>query len=410
MLTKLTLININSYSDLQQRLDSLNPHDTLSLPLSSPLEIPKHISTLQHPGPVTSSDNHSPTLASKLKRLSITTDLANIGIPGDTHRVASSPGHSPFFNTTVSYKKPGDEAMHTANAGKLFTLPPPCDERTLNRHTNDHGNLTTSNTVAMTTPMPTEPTVPVPLSPPTTAEGLSNGVTESQTTAAGSDSLAYHHKVMKTPSLQNGSSTDSTDDSAEVDPIQASEKSVGDDCTILTSGGLKPAGCSKGIEKQKRQRCEHCVQYKEETSHLKKELHKLQRTLSSEREQSNAQVDNFREEIYRIEQQAKYEIGLSQICMCDAELRHQHAARIIQKLQRELQLMEKERDSFKNAYDSCLERCQMLKADLQRVDSMQCPEYDKQYDNTTTPDSIPHDPNNYYSVHAQLHSQMYGRL
>lgn len=375
----------------------LNPHDTSSLPLSSPLETPKHISTLQHPGPVASSDNHSPSLAGKFKHLSITTDPANIRTPGDTHTVASSPGYSQVFNATVSCTKPGDEAMHTvllastANAGKLFTLPPPCDERTLNGYTDDHGNLTTNNTVTMTTPMPTEPTVSVPPSPPTiTAEGLSNGVTESQTIAAGSDSLAYHHNVMKSPSLQSGSSIDSTDDSAEVDPIQASEKSEGSSCTMLTSGSLKPAGCSKGIEKQKRKRCERCVQYKEETSHLKKELHKFQRMLSSEREQNNAQVDSFREEIYHIEQQAKYEIGLSQSRMCDAELRHQQAARIIQKLQRELQLVEKERDTLKNAYDLCSERCQMLKADLHRVDSMQCPEYSnyEQYNNTITPDSI----------------------
>jgi hypothetical protein len=214
---------------------------------------------------------------------------------------------------------------------------------------------------------------------------------------------------MRTPSLQSDSSIDSTDDSAEVDPIQASEKSGGDDYTVITGGGLKPAGCSKGVEKQKRQRCERCVQYKEETSNLKKELHKLQRTLSSEREQSNAQVDRFREEIYQVEQEAKYEISQSQIRMRDAELRHQNAARIIQKLQRELQLVENERDSLKSTYDSCWERCQMLTAELKTVNSMQCPEYYEQYDNTVTPDPISHHPND-YSIHTHVGSQRYGRL
>lgn len=426
--------NYYFYSDLQQRLDLSKIQDR---PLS--IEAPKHINTHQYPVPVTSSDNHSPpSIASKLKRLSITTDPTNIGTAGDTHMVFQA---------------------SSANTGKLFTLPPPTDENTTthflftqrtgstcysdaeyhlpngtleqlhgvctptqgNRNTGPSGNTSqlhlnrtsldkctdghenlTSNT-AITTPMPTEPTM-VPPNPPTAAglikDNGSNGVKESQTTIPGSDSLTYDHNVMRTPSLQSGSSIDSTDDSAEVDPIQASED---DHYAMITSGGIKPASCSKGVEKQKRQRCKHCVKYKEETNVLKVELNKLQRTLSREREQSNAQVASLREEIYHVEQHANYEITQCQIYVHNAEVRHQDAARTIQRLQRELQLVGKERDSIKNAYDSCLERCHMLEAELQRVDSMQCPEHHEQYDNTIAPNPISQQPN-YYSVHTPRQS------
>ena len=431
---------------------------------------------------MTSSDNPSPSVTSRLQHLSITTDPATTGIAGDPHTVASSPGHTQFFNATQG--KPGNEATRTvfhsssANTGQLFTLPPPVDDNTTthfsqgtgsfryteypqpnsmvleqihaqsvctptqgsistepsgstshlhlnktqthDKPTDGHGNVTASsnNNMAMSTSMrmPTERTIPVSPNPPTASawlikEGGSNGpgVSESQTTAPGSDSLVYDHSVMRSPSLRSESSIESTDDSAEVDPIQASEQSEGAMFTI-TSGGLKPASCSKsGGGKRKRQRCEHCVKYKKESNDLKKELVELQRTLSREREQSNVQVAGFREEIYRVEQQANYEIAQCQIHIVrDAELRHHDASRIIQKLQRELQLVEKERDGFKNAYDSCLERCQMLQAELQRVDSMQCPDYCyEQYDNAIAP--YPHNFNN-YSAHTQEDSQVYGRL
>ena len=435
------------YSDLQQRLDLSNIQDR-PLPSSSPIELPKYTNTLQYPAPVTSSDDHSPSVVSRLKRLSLATDPANVGSAGDTHT---------DFCTT------------SGNNGKLFTLPPPSDENTtthdnqrtgsrcyndteyplpkgtleqlndvctptedsrntepisgnilqphlnrttLGKHTDSHGNSTSSNITPMTTSMPSEPTKVSP-NPPTAAGSIkdngSNGVTESQTKVPGSDSLTYNHNVIRTPSLQSGSSIDSTDDSAEVDPIQVSELSEGDHYAMITSGGIKPASCSKGVEKQKRQRCKHCVKYKEETNVLKVELNKLQQTLSREREQSNAQVASFREEIYHVEQHANYEITQCQIYIHNAELRHEDAARTIQKLQRELQLVKKERDSIKNAYDLCSERCQMLEAELQRVDSMQCPQDYELYDNTIAPNPISQQPN-YYSVHTQQDSQVYGIL
>ena len=406
---------------------------------------------------MTSSGGHIPTITTKIKDLSITTDPANTETAGDTQCTAE------FL------PKPGEEAIHkvyqasSANTGKLFALPPPSNEdgtthfsqRTGSRYYNEaasqypppngtvlqqlhgvcaptqgsrntkpsentsqsrrldkpigiHGNLNPGGIAMMTTQMTTEPTASLHTNPPIAAvvlieENGSNGVTESQTTAPGSDSITFHHSIMRTPSLQSGSSIDSTDDSAEVDPIQASEQSTvtSNHQAMITNGGLKPAACSKPSgEKQKRQRCKHCVKYREESDSLKKEVAKFERTLSREREQSNAQVASLREEIYHVEQQAKHVITqIEYHIMHDAELRHQSAARTIQRLQRELQLVQRERDSFKNAYDSCLERCQMLSTELQRVDSMQCPEY--------AMDPNPASNHNYNSMHTQEDGQIH---
>ena len=429
----ITLCYYSFYSDLQQRLDLSNIQDK-PLPSSSPIEAPNYIHALQYP--VISSDPHSHSIASKLKRLSITPDPPNIVTARDTHTV-----------------------FHASSANdKLFTLPPPSDENAIShfsqrngsspptndvseklhsvctptqgsRNTEPSGNITQSHpkptnkrpdghkastgidiaTTTLPTSAPMEPS-PNPSPVPEVIKNEGSGVTESQTTAPGSDSLSYHHNFMRNPSLQSGSSIDSTDDSAEVDPVQVSEQQEGE-CyhSVIINGGLKPAGCSKGIEKQKRQRCRHCVKHKEESNKLKEELNKVQRTLSREREQSSAQAANFREELYLVEQHANYEISQCQTYAHNVELRHQDAAITIHRLRLELQQVERERDNIKNAYDSCLERCQVLKAELQRVDSMQCPEYYEQYDNTIAPNPMSYQPSD-YSAHTQLNRQVYGTL
>ena len=51
----------------------------------------------------------------------------------------------------------------------------------------------------------------------------------------------------------------------------------------------------------------------------------------------------------------------------------------------------------------------MLKAELQRVDSMQCPEYYEQCDNNIAPNPMSYLPSG-YSAHTQLNKQVYGTL
>lgn len=197
-----------------------------------------------------------------------------------------------------------------------------------------------------------------------------SAVFESQTTEPGSNTLSYrqmsrHSSVLSTSSDE---SIESLCNSPEVDPIQASEQSPGE-CHPLVSGGggLMPAGCRSQTtnEKRKQQRCKQCTKLKKESNALAEKLNKVQRTLSMEREQSTHQVSDLKTQLCYVEHTfTQYKR--------DSEQRHKHVGRTIQRLQRELGQIEIEKASLKSAYDACLSRCEMLKIELQRAESLQC--------------------------------------
>ena len=117
-------------------------------------------------------------------------------------------------------------------------------------------------------------------------------------------------------------------------------------------------------------------------------MNKVQRTLSIERDQSNKQVNDLKEQIYIAQQN---ETGLVHY-IHNIEQRHLDAERTIQKLRRELQLLEAEKFHLKKAYDVCLARCDTMKAELERADSLQCPDYEDYYvpSSNQNPMAMPH--------------------
>ena len=202
-----------------------------------------------------------------------------------------------------------------------------------------------------------------------------SGVTESQTTELGSNLLSYH-RISRAPSLHSSSSVESDSssmcDSLEVDPIQASEDQPSRDQPWVSGGGIRPGGCSNsGPQKPNRQRCKRCTKLKKESNALREELIKVKQTLSMEREQNSMQVNDFKQQLFIAEQNAT---GYTNY-INNVELRHQRAENMIQKLQREIQLLEAEKSHLKRSYDLSLSRCEMYQAELRRADSLQCPEF-----------------------------------
>ena len=356
---------------------------------------------IQHPPPLASSDHHTYSIADTLAQLSIT-GSAKIGTNSNAHTLFHASADDKLFmlqppsgertmthvgeRTSRTGSKNNGVSTSSKNMSEELCTPNQASEnvkesseidilhhkssstatKSVDKLAHDqsgHRNLSGFE-ITTTTPTPSEPTIPPP-NPPTAPELIKDsgsGMTESQTTALGSDSLVYNH--MRNPSLLSSSSIDSTDDSctsSEINPIQVSEQKEGECYPVVTGGGIRPASCSKGVEKQKRQRCKHCAKLKKESNALKEELHKVQRTVSREREQNDSQVADFKEQLFLVEQQAHYQ--LTQYVR-HSELRHQAAARTIQKLQRELQQIEKEKECVKNAYDCCLERFQTFKTEL----------------------------------------------
>ena len=221
---------------------------------------------------------------------------------------------------------------------------------------------------ATTAPTPSEPTVPLP-NPQTSLsqnEESKSGITESQD-AVGSDYLSCSH--LRRPSLQSTSSIDSSNSpfsSLEINPVQVSEKSPGE---------YLPLGQSK---RPIRQRCRKCVKLKQESNMLKEKLDKVQSEWNTEREQNTKQVRELIEELHR-QRVDNYELKQR---VYGSEVRHREATKTIQKLQMELQnmtqlfrLQQTEHARLKEAYDCCLiAKCELFKVQLQRADSMQCPE------------------------------------
>ena len=222
-----------------------------------------------------------------------------------------------------------------------------------------------------TVPTPSEPTVPpLPANPQTSlsqGEDSKSGITESQD-AVGSDYLSCGH--LRRPSLHSSSSIDSSGSpfpSPEINPVQVSEKSPGE-YHPLANDGKRPI----------RQRCRKCAKLKQETKTLKEKLDKVQSEWNTEREQNTEQVRGLREELHR-QRLDNYELKQR---VFGTEVRHREATRTVQRLQMELQrmtqlfkLQQTEQARLKEAYDCCLvAKCELLKVQLQRADSMQCPE------------------------------------
>ena len=174
------------------------------------------------------------------------------------------------------------------------------------------------------------------------------------------------------PLLDRSSSTESTNSpqpSPEIDAVQVTETSPGEYHPLADSE------CFKKIKR--RRRCKHCEMLKKESDAVREELAKLQETLKKDRERSNAQVDDLKEQLYR-ERLENYELKQR---IYNSELRHREAAKTIQHLKIELQemreltnIMEGEQAGLKQAYLSCYAKCQLFRVRLQRADSMQCQE------------------------------------
>ena len=222
-----------------------------------------------------------------------------------------------------------------------------------------------------TVPTLSEPTVPpLPANPQTSLsqdEDSKSGVTESQD-AVGSDYLSCGH--LRRPSLYSSSSVDSSGSpfpSPEINPIQVSEKSPGE-YHPLANDGKRPI----------RQRCRKCAKLKQEAKMLKEKLDKVQSEWNTERERNTEQVRGLREELHR-QRLDNYELKQR---VFGTEVKHREATKTIQSLRMELQrmtqlflLQQTEQARLKEAYDCCLvAKCELLKVQLQRADSMQCPE------------------------------------
>lgn len=218
---------------------------------------------------------------------------------------------------------------------------------------------------ATTVPTPSEPTIPLP-NPQTSQSHDESGLTESQE-AVGSDYLSCGH--LRRPSLQSSSSVDSCSSpfpSPEINPVQVSEKSTGE---------YHPLAQSK---RPIRTRCRKCAKLKQESNTLKEKLNKVQSEWNTEREQNTKQVRELIEQLHQ-QRQDNYELTQR---VHGSEVRHREATRTIQKLQGELQnmtrlfkLQQTEQVRLKEAYDHCFTaKCELFKVQLQRADSMQCPE------------------------------------
>jgi hypothetical protein len=221
-----------------------------------------------------------------------------------------------------------------------------------------------------TAPTPSEPIV-LPLSNPQTSlsqgEDSKSGITESQD-AVGSEYLSCGH--LRRPSLHSSSSIDSSDSpfpSPKINPVQVSEKSPGEYHPLASDG-----------KRHIRQRCRKCAKLKQESKALKEKLDKVQSEWNTEREQNTEQITGLREELHR-QRLDNYELKQR---VYGSEVRHREATRTIQSLQMKLQNMTQqfrlqlsEQAKLKEAYDCCLmAKCELLKVQLQRADSMQCPE------------------------------------
>lgn len=230
---------------------------------------------------------------------------------------------------------------------------------------------------ATTAPTPSQPTVPLPnpqTSPSQEGDGKS-GIRESQD-AVGSDYLSCGH--LRCPSLQSSSSVDSSGSPfplPEINPIQVSEKSPSE---------YHPLAESK---RPIRQRCRKCAKLKQESNTLKEKLHEVQSEWNTERQQNTEQIKGLREELHR-QRLDNYELKQR---VYGSEVRHREATKTIQKLQMELgnmtqlfRLQQTEQAKLKEAYDcSFMAKCELLKVQLQRADSLQCPEEAGYYDINT---------------------------
>lgn len=172
------------------------------------------------------------------------------------------------------------------------------------------------------------------------------------------------------PSLNSSSSVDSNSSQfssleAYSGPIQVSERSPGEYHPLSNKRSVRP-------------RCKKCAKLKQESNTLKEKIDKVQSEWDTEREQNTKQVKYLIEELHR-QRQDNYELTQRVYC---TEVRHREASRTIQKLQLELQTMttliklqEAEQIKLKESYDYCFKtKCELLKVQLQRADSMQCPE------------------------------------
>ena len=129
-----------------------------------------------------------------------------------------------------------------------------------------------------------------------------SGVTELQSTEPGSNFLSCR-QISRHPSLHSCSSVESnassTCDSAEIDSVQASEENW-DEGQPLVNGGIKPGGCSnnRANRQNQQQSCKQCTRKSQPQS--KKGKH----TLSIERDRSNKQVNDLKEQLYNVKQKA----------------------------------------------------------------------------------------------------------
>ena len=238
--------------------------------------------------------------------------------------------------------------------------------------------------IATTAPTPID-TPPNPSAAPQSTEDNENGYShwgddgstkevESHLLEPGS-SPHLNRRITQNPSLMSSSSIDSNDsgtcESGEIEPVQESKQYTDRHSPFVSSGGIMPGACAtKTTERPKRQRCSRCTKLKKELLALKEQYGSLNRILMSEREQSTAQVNDLKEQVFRAEQAERQFRQYEN----DSERRHQHAAQTIQNLQRNLQLVEKEKRGLKMAHDSCMERYEMLRADYVRANSLQCPD------------------------------------
>ena len=391
-------------SDLHLALDL----SSIPSPLGNPTTSPKY------PPAVTESHHHpiNPELLTRnFAQLNVSNSVASRSPSTGTSTAANDRKPSTANPTTTN--EPTSSASHpqdsvkehpdhgdflTSDSGHYTASTTHAQENPQNKQHNFHGFEVTTTAPTPQEAQPNQLTAPPGNESNITARGEKShigcsGITESQTTEPGSNFLSYH-QISRHPSLHSSSSVESNDssicDSAEIDPIQASEENPGEG-EPLVSGGIKPGSCSNHrANRQNRQRCKHCTRLKKESIALKEELNKVKRTLSSEREQSNKQVNDLKEQLYGVEQKAT---GFTHH-IYNLEQRHQDAERTIHKLRRELQLLEAEKFHLKNAYDVCLARCDTMKAELERADSLQCPDYEDYHTatNEQNPMAMQHQP------------------
>ena len=273
--------------------------------------------------------------------------------------------------------------------------------------------------------------------------GTTSGTKESQLLEPGSNNITYRDRqISRNPSLMSSSSIDSNDstyESTEIDPIQASEQNP-NECHPLISGDADIMAARKDRGKLRRQRCSQCKHSKEKITVLEGQLSEVEQTLISERKQNDKQVNDLKEQLFRTQQEAEQRHRQD---MYNSDQRHQQMAGILVGLEQELQRMrqelertkqaakhevqrtkqelrmEREEKQFlKKAYDLCL-----MKQELKRADSMQCEEYCDSHDtvyrdgqganqmahdhyhNVSGPRSVPHQPDIHNQTMTLYNSQ-----